>query len=258
MAIDSDQFDRQKRISDWQQGALSKSRVAVIGAGALGNEVVKSLLQLGVNEISIVDYDSVVKANLNRCVFFSEEDAAQQRLKAEVIAEKARGFNASAKITPVIKRVEFLDSSFFKKFSAVFGCLDNLNARLHVNANSYGFSPVIDGGTTGFFGKVQAVNFPSSCLECSLSKSDYKLLWKKYSCVGEVLDFLDPKMPALTTTTSVVASIQVNEFLKLLMPSLKNKENLVGKYLSFNGLSNDFRTFEVKKRASCPTHLEKL
>ncbi|MFH0972153.1 MAG: ThiF family adenylyltransferase [Candidatus Micrarchaeota archaeon] len=254
MEIDEDRLDRQKRIGNWEQSPVSDAKVLVAGAGALGNEVVKSLLQLGAEHITLVDYDHVVKANLNRCVFFSEEDADRKRNKADVIAEKAEKMFPKAKIAPVLNRVENLEEKFFAQFDVAFSCLDNLNARLHLNAHIYGKAPLVDGGTTGFLGKVQVVKAPSSCIECAMSKSDYKILWQRYSCVGEVLDFLDPKMPALSTTNSIVAAIQVNEFLKLMMPSLKSENNLIGRYLLYDGRRNSHRIFEVQKRKECAVH----
>ncbi len=262
-SIDLDVFDRQKRVDGWNQKAVSKSSVLVVGAGALGNEVVKNLVQIGVAKITLVDYDEIVPANLNRCVFFTNADAEQKLLKAEVLASRAPLLNGGAtEVDAVLKKVEELPSDFFGKFAFAFGCLDNLGARLHLNANAYGVVPFIDGGTSGFMGKVQVVSSPSACVECGLSKRDYDLLWKKYSCVGELLDFLDPKMPAIPTTTSVVASVQVNEFLKLLFESeklnagggAKVSSSLAGKYLFFNGLAASAQAFEVAKRADCPVH----
>ncbi len=257
--IDKDKFDRQKRISGWRQGKLETSKPIVIGAGALGNEVVKLLLQLGVKNITIVDYDKVVKANLNRCVFFTEEDAEKGELKVHAVAREAKRINSEAVITGVEKNVEELDDKFFAQFDAAFGCLDNIGARLQVNANCYASTPVIDGGTTGFLGKVQVVKTPSPCIECVLSKNDYAILWRKYSCVGEELDVIDPKTPALPTTTSFVASVQVNEFLKLLHEQSEwgigaPHRNLVGKFLFYNGLTNVSRIFSIEKRAGCPVH----
>ncbi|MFH1443421.1 MAG: ThiF family adenylyltransferase [Candidatus Micrarchaeota archaeon] len=254
MGSDEDVQDRQKRISDWQQEGISKSKILVVGAGALGNEVLKSLLQLGVSDVSIMDYDIIVKANLNRCIFFTEEDAENKRLKAEILAERARRQFPSSTVTPINGRVEDIKSDSLGGYDAIFSCLDNINARLHINAQAYGVAPLIDGGTTGFLGKVQTVKSPSSCLECSMSKKDYELLWQRYSCVGEVLDFLDPKMPAVSTTNSIVAALQVNEFLKLKMASLKNEPNLVGKYLFIDGRNGTFKTYEVQKRKECNVH----
>lgn len=281
--IDSDQFDRQKRIAGWDQDAISKLNLLVVGAGALGNEVVKGLAQIGVCKITLVDFDRVVKANLNRCVFFCPMDAANGLYKARVVATRARSINKRLVITPVLKNVEELPEGFYSQFDYVFSCLDNLGARLHLNSHCYGKVPLIDGGTTGFFGKVQAVIAPSACLECAMSQQDYQFLWRKYSCVGDPLDFIDPKTPALSTTNSIVAALQVNEMIKLVhcnaslgggpahtrQPKVIGKQQnegsleqakwlfdntLVGKYLFYDGVRNSQTSFIVERRQNCPVH----
>ncbi len=252
--VNTDVFDRQKRIGNWVQSSLQDARVLVVGAGALGNEVCKLLLQLGVNKITVVDMDTVALANLNRCIFFFPQDAESGKFKAEVIRDRSLDQFPLSHIQTQLQKIEDLPESFYGDFDAAFSCLDNLGARLHLNAQCYGRLPLIDGGTFGLQGKVQVVAGESACLECSLSKLDYRLLWKKYSCVGEALDVLDPKMPAVSTTTSIVAALQVGEFLKLQMPSLNAPETLVGRYLHYDGLRNSFIAFKVPKRKECPVH----
>jgi len=282
-AIDSDQFDRQKRIAGWDQDSISKLNVLVVGAGALGNEVVKGLAQIGVCKITLVDFDKIVKANLNRCVFFCPMDAANGLYKARVIATRARSINKKLVVTPVLKKVEELPEDFYSQFDYAFSCLDNLGARLHLNSHCYGKVPLIDGGTTGFFGKVQVVISPSACLECAMSEQDYQFLWRKYSCVGDPLDFIDPKTPALSTTNSIVAALQVNEMIKLVhcaasmgsdasrhQPKIVGKaqetqsgleqakwlfdNTLAGKYLFYDGVRNTQTAFTVERRQGCPVH----
>lgn len=262
MGVDDDVFDRQKRVRGWNQDAVERARVLVVGAGALGNEVLKLLLQLGVRRITLVDNDAVVKANLNRCVFFNNDDASKRVLKVDALKREAKRLFPQTDIVALPKLVEQLPESFYDGFDFAFSCLDNLGARLHLNAFTYGKVPLIDGGTTGFLGKVQVVKAPSSCLECGLAKRDYKLLWLKYSCTGDEIDWLNPKMPALPTTTSVIAGIQVEEFLKMLFSEaegapeemLKASESLVGRYLHYDALRRAARVFEIPRRASCPVH----
>ncbi|MEM4255478.1 MAG: ThiF family adenylyltransferase [Candidatus Norongarragalinales archaeon] len=251
MGVDEDVFDRQKRIAGWNQDKVSNARLLVVGCGALGNEVVKLLMQLGANDVTVVDHDTIVKANLNRCVFFTEKDAEEKALKAEVLAREAKTINQNANVKAVTKMIELAEESFFGKFDFAFGCLDNLAARMHLNAQAYGKMPFIDGGINGFNGRVQTIRAPSPCLECGFGKADYKLLWKKYSCVGETLDFLDPKMPALSTSASITASLQVNEFLKLLHGV---GETLEGKFLFYDGLKGEFKTLEIGKKKGCAVH----
>jgi molybdopterin/thiamine biosynthesis adenylyltransferase len=281
-AIDLDQFDRQKRIAGWDQDAIARLNVLVVGAGALGNEVVKGLAQIGVGKITVVDFDRIVRANLNRCVLFRPIDAARELYKARVVAARARAINRKTRVTPVLKKVEDLPEGFYPTFDYAFSCLDNLGGRLHLNSHCYGKVPLIDGGTTGFFGKVQVVVAPSSCLECAMSQQDYQFLWRKYSCVGDPLDFVDPKTPALSTTNSVVAALQVNEMIKLVhcapglfgqarpQPKVVGQEQkaesgaeqarwlfentLCGKYLFYDGVRNTQTAFAVERRQGCPVH----
>lgn len=251
MGVDDDVFDRQKRISGWNQEKVSNARILVVGGGALGNEVLKLLMQLGANDVTVVDHDTVVKANLNRCVFFTAKDAEEKALKADVLAREAKRINPGANVKPVAKMIELVESGFFDKFDFAFGCLDNLAARIHLNAQAYGKMPFIDGGINGFNGRAQTIRAPSPCLECSFSKADYKILWKKYSCVGETLDFLDPKMPALSTSAAITASLQVNEFLKL---AHGVGETLEGKILFYDGLKSNFKVLALDKKKGCTVH----
>ena len=50
-------FARFEAIKWWKQDRLRAARVLVIGAGALGNEVIKNLALLGVGNLLIADMD---------------------------------------------------------------------------------------------------------------------------------------------------------------------------------------------------------
>ncbi|MCL1811132.1 MAG: ThiF family adenylyltransferase, partial [Methanomassiliicoccaceae archaeon] len=128
---DSDRFDRMRRI-DWLDiGGMQKARCLVVGAGALGNEVVKCMILAGFENIVLVDMDEIVASNLSRCVFFREGDDG--RKKAEVVAERAGDLYPGSKVVPVVSRIQELEDW---NFDIVLGCLDNISARLHVNSHA--------------------------------------------------------------------------------------------------------------------------
>ena len=64
----SDRFDRFRLISWWDQQRLAAAKVLVIGAGALGNEIVKNLALLGIGRVLIADMDNIEGSNLSRSV----------------------------------------------------------------------------------------------------------------------------------------------------------------------------------------------
>ena len=78
-------------ISWWEREKVQKAKVLVVGAGALGNEVIKNLALMGVGNIFIVDFDKIEAANLSRSVLFRETD--NNRSKAEVAAARAKSIN---------------------------------------------------------------------------------------------------------------------------------------------------------------------
>lgn len=248
-----DRHDRSRRIPWFDLERTRSSRVLVVGAGALGNEVVKNLVLAGVGHIDLVDMDHVVRSNLNRCVFFSEQDAAGGRMKAEAVAEAASRLDPVVSIEPHTERIEDLGEGIFEGRDVVLGCLDNLAARVHVNANCYYLGvPYVDGGTMGLMGKVQVVVPPrSSCVECTLNASHYRIIEQRYSCTGAGLTFVEPKMASEVTTTSVIAAVQAREAMKL----VNGRADLaLANLFYYDGNRNVSDVLEVAVNPDCPNH----
>src|SRR5882672_7137306 len=63
-AAEDDRFHRFKLIGWWDQARLARAKVLVIGAGALGNEIVKNLAMLGIGNVLIADMDRIENSNL--------------------------------------------------------------------------------------------------------------------------------------------------------------------------------------------------
>ncbi|MEM2943462.1 MAG: ThiF family adenylyltransferase [Methanomassiliicoccales archaeon] len=251
---DDDRFDRAKRIGWINLDRVKASNCLVVGAGALGNEVVKNLVLSGVQSITVVDMDFVVRSNLNRCIFFRDDDATVKRAKAIVIAERARELNPYVVIDPIVMKLEDMNLEFLDNFAVVFGCLDNISARLHLNAYAYREGvPYIDGGMDGTLGKVQVVISPHTpCLQCTMNLSHSRALNVRYSCTGSEVSVYIPKTAAEITTTSIIGAIQVREGLKIL--SGKTKDCITNVFY-YDGLRNRYEMLEVSRDPSCPVHI---
>jgi len=251
--FDEDRLERSKRISWLDMDRIPSTKCLVVGAGALGNEVVKDLVLSGFRHIELVDMDHVVRSNLNRCVFFREDDAERKVMKADIVASRAGELDPSATITPSIARIETYDVERFRSFDLVLGCLDNIAARLHVNSHSYlARIPYIDGGTNGFRGKVQVVIPPDTpCLQCAMNRTHYRVMEKRFSCTGSDVSYFEPKMPAEITTTSVIAAIQVREALKL---ASGKADKCIRNLMFYDGLNGTSEQLEVDVDTDCPMH----
>src|SRR5439155_24076317 len=83
-----DRFHRFKLIGWWDQARLRRAKIVVIGAGALGNEIVKNLALLGVGNLFIADMDRVENSNLSRSILYRASDNGS--FKAEAAARAAK------------------------------------------------------------------------------------------------------------------------------------------------------------------------
>jgi molybdopterin/thiamine biosynthesis adenylyltransferase len=269
--IDSDKFDRQKRISGWDQRKISEATVMVIGVGATGNEVVKNLVLTGIGKLIIIDYDFIDFSNLNRCVLFSSQSAQKKDYKVDVVKDACEKLNPDTEVVAVKKDLNDINKDLYKKSDVICSCLDNVEARLQANNYAYFYGiPFVDSGIEEFFGSIQSVYSEennAACMQCSISNADLDLMWKKFSCTGQEIQSENgetiAKIATIITTTSIIGGLQSQQVLKFILGVDYFKENgtwnpnigkpLIGKQLNYNGLLNKFRIVEKLKNPDCWT-----
>lgn len=62
--FEEDRYSRLRLIPWWDQDRLKNATIMVVGAGAIGNELIKNLTLLGVGRILIYDMDAIESTNL--------------------------------------------------------------------------------------------------------------------------------------------------------------------------------------------------
>ncbi|MCL4326420.1 MAG: ThiF family adenylyltransferase [Candidatus Thermoplasmatota archaeon] len=251
---DSDIHDRIKRIPWIKIDKIKKSRVLVIGAGAIGNEVMKNLALSGFNDITLIDMDHVVISNLNRCLFFTFEDAKSKIYKVDAIKNHIKDMVSSINIKGITKPVEEIEEEFFNNFDIIFGCVDNILARVRINSLASHYQiPYVDGGTHGMVGKVQVILPPDTpCIECNLNISHYKNLEQLFTCSGrDDTKAFEPKIPAEVTTTAIIAGVMVREGLKILSDK---RDNVIKHIFYYDGLTNKSDILESEISKGCSNH----
>jgi len=251
--FDQDKFDRSKRLEWLDFDAVRNSKVLLAGAGAIGNETAKNLVLSGYQNLTIIDIDHVARSNLNRCLFFTEQDVTKKRFKAEVVAEKVKFMDPGINVTYLTDRVEDLSEKLIRSHGLVLGCLDNIESRLHLNAHCY-FNriPYVDGATRGLVGKVQVIIPPrTSCFECNMNKTHMDILAQRFGCTDEKVTHFEPRLAAEITTTSVVSAIQVRESIKI---TSRMTDRILHNLFYYDGLRNLSEELEIEINPECPHH----
>lgn len=250
-----DRYARLRLIPWWDQAKLNNATIMVVGAGAIGNEILKNLALLGIGKILIVDMDCIENSNLSRAVLYREADENKQ--KSTVAAARVMEINPRIKAIALQGSViSQVGKGFFRHVDLVLGGLDNREARLSINQKCWKTNtPWIDGAIEVFQGFARVFVPPeSACYECTMNQADYQLLNYRKSCsLLTRKDMLEGKVPTTPTTASVIAGVQVQEAIKLLHPEA-DLQPLIGKGFVFNGLSHDSYTVTYPRKEECFSH----
>ena len=249
---------RQELITWWDQSKLRAANVLVVGAGALGNEIVKNLALVGVGNITIIDMDTIELSNLSRCIFFRESDDGSY--KAEVLAREAERLNPFTKTRFFTTPVQDLGDAYLQQFNLIIAGLDNREARVWLGGAARRAGKVwIDAAIEGLMGKVQTFTPDGPCYACTMSEKDWELLAHRKACKLLGTDeILAGHTPTNATTSSIIAGIQTQEAIKYLaevdssMHALENKVwRMIGEQMA------TFTSF-IEIDEYCPFHFDPI
>uniref|UniRef100_A0A8C4SWU1 E1 ubiquitin-activating enzyme n=1 Tax=Erpetoichthys calabaricus TaxID=27687 RepID=A0A8C4SWU1_ERPCA len=148
------------------QEKLSKQRYFLVGAGAIGCELLKNFAMIGLacgegGEVIVTDMDTIEKSNLNRQFLFRSWDVT--KMKSETAAAAVKQMNHQIHITGHQNRVgpdteRVYDDDFFEGLDGVANALDNVDARMYMDRRCvYYRKPLLESGTLGTKGNVQVV-----------------------------------------------------------------------------------------------------
>jgi adenylyltransferase/sulfurtransferase len=239
-------------ISWWEREKVAAAKVLVVGAGALGNEVVKNLALMGVGHIFVIDFDTIEAANLSRSVLFRESDA--NRGKAQVVAARAKELNPQTRIQYLNGDITTdLGLGVFRRVDVIVGCLDNREARLAVNRFAHWMGkPWVDGAIQELLGMLRVfIPGQGACYECTLTEQARRDLALRYSCpLLARQNILLGKVPTTPTIASLIGAMQSQEALKL----IHGMEVAAGKVVHYNGLNNQMHTTAYTPQEDCESH----
>lgn len=239
-------------ISWWEREKVEKAKVLVVGAGALGNEVIKNLVLMGIGNIFIVDFDTIEMANLSRSVLYRETDTGRE--KAEVAAARAKDINPNVHVQYLNGDVSTqLGAGVFRRMDVVIGCLDNREARLAVNRYCYWMNvPWVDGAIQELLGLVRVFKpGEGACFECTLTEAARRELSMRYSCPLLAREnVLLGKVPTTPSIASIIGAMQAQEALKI----IHDLPTQPGKVIRYNGMTNDMYISAYQAREDCDSH----
>ena len=222
------------------QERLRASRVTVVGLGALGSVLANHLARAGVGFLRLCDRDFVELDNLQRQVLYDEDDVRANLPKAAAAAAKLSRINSEVALDPRVTDVNHANAEELAcDVDLVLDGTDNFETRFVLNDACVKLGrPWVYGGCVGSYGMAMAV-LPGEgpCFACLLGERPAPGTSPTCDTAG-----------VLNTAVAVVASLQANEGLKIL---LGKREALAGGLQTLDLWTNTFQVVKVPRSASC-------
>ncbi|XP_065543746.1 ubiquitin-like modifier-activating enzyme 7 isoform X2 [Lathamus discolor] len=148
------------------QELLGRQKYLVVGAGAIGCELLKNFAMMGLaagpeGHLTVTDMDTVALSNLHRQLLYRSADISKP--KSVVAAAAVRRMNPDVRVTAHQNQVgpatEMLyGDDFFRHLDGVASALDTLEARAYLESCCFRYlTPLLDSGTEGPRGNVLAM-----------------------------------------------------------------------------------------------------
>ena len=224
----------------FEQQRVSAAHVMVVGCGALGNEVLKNLVLLGVGHIVAIDFDKVEIGNLSRSVLFSKSDADAHRMKVDVIAERLKAMNPAVEVKTICGDVAYdVGLGLIQRMDVVIGCVDSRWARYCINRLCMRAGiPWVDGAIEELEGTARVFVPGQNCYACNLGPEGLKDLARRMSCSGIIRRHEEVgSVPTTSIMASIIGAVQVQEAMKLVDKKTFENEwtSLCGKMFYYEG-----------------------
>lgn len=232
--MNQDRYSRQRHIiKDFDQEALCRATVLIVGVGGLGTHVATSLTTAGVGRLLLCDHDTVSITNLNRQPLYCEKDLGYE--KVNIALNRLTELNPHLQLIAYNTKFSAQTMEEVKAPDLIIDCLDNMASRVELIRYAARHKiPLIHGAVEGFSGQI-SVYIPGKSA-CPL-------------CIIEEFVFDNDVPPSsLGSCVSLTAALQATEAIKLLTGS---GELCMNKMLCFDALTGIFDSFEIERDSTC-------
>jgi molybdopterin/thiamine biosynthesis adenylyltransferase len=218
-------------ISIAEQLILSRSRIAVAGAGGLGGNIIMLLARIGIGQLVVVDSDVFDETNLNRQVLCTEKALGKSKAEEAVLA--VGSVNPGVEVMPYKIRLDSSNASeIFAGSDVVVDALDNVPDRFVLENTAKKLAiPLVHGALAGFEGRVMTI-FPND--------PGLKQLYGTKGSSGDKSKSPESILGVPAITPSLIATLQAMEVLKIILNRGKIYRNIMVHIDLETGETNEF------------------
>lgn len=220
------------------QRTLSHAHVMIVGLGGLGSPVALYLAASGIGTLTLVDFDVVDSANLQRQIIHRDADIG--RLKVDSAREKLLSLNPELKVHTIAEVLsEEMLKSCIEGVTLVVDCTDNFTTRYTINRACFQkHIPLVSGAAIRTEGQVAAFDPTQKDCPC------YACLYPEKDLAFETCS----EAGILAPLVGIVGSVQANEAIKIIIGDVPT---LRGRLWLLDGLTMECRVIDIPPDPKC-------
>ncbi|MDQ6712675.1 MAG: molybdopterin-synthase adenylyltransferase MoeB [Candidatus Dormibacteraeota bacterium] len=220
------------------QQRLLRSRVLIVGVGALGSPVALYLAASGVATIGLADHDHVRLSNLQRQIIHSMEGL--NRPKVAGAARTVSALNPDIKVETVEETVDEHNAmELLGRYDVIVDGTDSFRARYLLSDAAYLLrKPLVHGSIFRIEGQVTVFVPGSGCYRC---------LYPEPPPAGAIEESED--VGVFAALPGIIGTIQAAETIKLITGV---GDGLVNRVLLHDTMAMTFREVRYRRNRACP------
>lgn len=220
------------------QERLMRSRVLIVGLGALGSPVALYLAAAGVGTLGLADHDRVRLSNLQRQVVHSTEGVS--RPKVEGAARTLSGLNPGVTLETLHATVDEGNAmALLGRYDVIVDGTDTFRARYLLSDAAYLLrKPLVHGSIFRIEGQVTVFQPGRGCYRC---------LYPEPPPPGAIDESED--VGVLASLPGTIGTIQATETIKLITGA---GDGLINRVLLHDAMAMTFREVRYRRNPACP------
>lgn len=222
------------------QEKILAAHVVIIGAGGLGSAAAPYLAAAGVQNITLIDHDTVDLTNLQRQIMHQHDSVGQAKVvSGKKMLEK---LNPGLIVRAIEKKAdETLLNELVPASTVVLDCSDNFSTRQLVNriCVKHG-TPLVSGSAIKFDGQITVLDSRQSNAPC------YACLFPPEQSFDEIQC---STMGVFSPLVGIIGAMQAAQALQLIMGI---GQTLTGRLLLWDARSTELQEIQISKREACP------
>ncbi|PPR41183.1 MAG: Sulfur carrier protein ThiS adenylyltransferase [Alphaproteobacteria bacterium MarineAlpha5_Bin12] len=236
-------FSRQLILKDFgeeKQNLILKSHITFVGMGGINIPALLYLLAIGLNKLTIVDYDKVQLSNLNRQIIYSVKDVGKYKVRC--VSNYLKKNYPDVNFLSLNKEINKNNcSKILKKTDIVIDGTDNWDSMLTINENCVKKNiPLLSASVLGYDGNLTLFKNNKKkhiCLEC-IFPNPKKIELPRCETAG-----------ILGTTSGIIGTLAAVKAIEYLTNNKNSSKST--KMIFFNGKKIELKSIKINNNPKC-------